>query len=239
MDSDAPSLLRHPPALRPRIQAPNRTRTMSAAAVVVLHGALLVLFMRVQDSAFSDSNVSGAAGSGSLIEISLASTSRAAPSQESPPLISAPTTSRAAATKASSDGRQPLRQNRASITSVLPDSGSAAASGQQTPALSLSADGENAGVVSEFERTLLAHIEAYRRYPATALRDRPLGVVEVIFAMDRNGIVLDIRIKQSSGSSDLDKEAVAAVLRAQPLPHIPEELPEPLNITLPVSFEGP
>ena len=57
--------------------------------------------------------------------------------------------------------------------------------------------------------------------------------------MDRNGIVLGIWIKQSSGYPVLDKEAVATVLRAQPLPAIPAELPDPLNITLPMVFGYP
>jgi protein TonB len=89
---------------------------------------------------------------------------------------------------------------------------------------------------ASFQRQLLAHIEKYRRFPDEARWDRQEGTVDVLFAMDRNGLVLGIWIKRSSGYPALDKEAVATVLRAQPLPAIPSELPAPLNITLPIDY---
>lgn len=92
---------------------------------------------------------------------------------------------------------------------------------------------------SDFQRQLLTHIEAYRQYPVAARRDQSTGEVEVIFTMNRNGIILGIWIRRSSGYPILDKAAVATVLRAQPLPRIPADLPDPINITLPVILEVP
>jgi protein TonB len=54
--------------------------------------------------------------------------------------------------------------------------------------------------------------------------------------MRRDGAVLDVRIKTSSGATILDEEAGATIRRAQPLPPIPPELPERLNIIVPVAF---
>jgi protein TonB len=91
-------------------------------------------------------------------------------------------------------------------------------------------------VASTFQRALLRHIARYQNYPDEARGARLQGVVQLVFAMTRDGIVLDVWIKSSSGSSVLDQAALDAVRRAQPLPRIPSELPDRLNILVPVSF---
>ncbi len=91
--------------------------------------------------------------------------------------------------------------------------------------------------VVKFQKALLRHIDRYKIYPNMARRDRLRGTVEVLFAMRRDGTVLDIQIKTSSGAVILDKEAVETIRRAQPLPPIPLELPPHLNILLPVAFD--
>jgi len=89
---------------------------------------------------------------------------------------------------------------------------------------------------TNFQRTLLRHIEHYQNYPSAARRLRLQGTVVVLFSMRRDGAVLDVRIKTSSGATILDEEAGATIRRAQPLPPIPPELPERLNIIVPVAF---
>jgi protein TonB len=91
-------------------------------------------------------------------------------------------------------------------------------------------------VASTFQRTLLRHIARYQNYPDEARSARLQGVVQLVFAMTRDGIVLDVWIKSSSGSSILDQAALDTIRRAQPLPRIPSELPDRLNILVPVSF---
>jgi protein TonB len=83
---------------------------------------------------------------------------------------------------------------------------------------------------------LLEHIRTYQRYPDAAAQQSQRGVVQVMFAMNRSGTVIDVRVITSSGFSMLDQEAVAMVRRAQPLPRIPAQLPERLNVLLPVAF---
>lgn len=85
-----------------------------------------------------------------------------------------------------------------------------------------------------FRTQLLRHIERFRRYPEPA---RPAeGVARVAFAMGHDGRVDDIWIEISSGSALLDEEAVAAVLRAQPLPRPPASWPSRFSFTLPIGF---
>ncbi|MEG3086723.1 energy transducer TonB family protein [Sphingomonas sp. PB4P5] len=83
---------------------------------------------------------------------------------------------------------------------------------------------------------LLEHIERYRRYPPEAQRTALEGVAEVHFVMDRDGGVRSAWIEHSSGSRLLDDEAVAAVRRAAPLPPMPRNWPDPLDVTLPIGF---
>jgi periplasmic protein TonB len=94
-------------------------------------------------------------------------------------------------------------------------------------------------IVSDYKQTLFQHIERVERYPEAARQRRLHGVVRVLFAMKRDGTVLGAWVETSSGSTILDQAAIDAVRRAQPLPRIPSELPDSLNIILPVEFETP
>lgn len=90
--------------------------------------------------------------------------------------------------------------------------------------------------VQAFRSRLLSHIERFRRYPPEARAAAHEGVVRVQFVMDRNGNVTEAWVEQSSGSAFLDREAVAAVLRAQPLPAPPDNWPRAFGVALPIGF---
>jgi protein TonB len=106
----------------------------------------------------------------------------------------------------------------------------------EPPPLSLQTLAATSGGVLSFHEILLRHVERYRRYPETARKGHLEGVVQLLFAMSRDGNVLDVRVKASSGHPALDKEAVDTLRRAQPLPPIPATMPDRLNIVLPVGF---
>jgi protein TonB len=89
---------------------------------------------------------------------------------------------------------------------------------------------------TNFQKTLLRHIERYQNYPGLARRLRLQGTVLVLFSMRRDGAVLDVWIKTGSGAPILDQEAIETIRRAQPLPPIPSELPSQLNVVIPVAF---
>jgi len=61
-------------------------------------------------------------------------------------------------------------------------------------------------------------------------------VVHVTFRMNRQGQVLSSSIARSSGSSALDRAALDTLRRAQPLPAIPDDRPDPLQLSVPVEF---
>ncbi len=128
------------------------------------------------------------------------------------------------------------------VTSLQPESEplarSSSISAPASPVVTGNAPKVNQTAVM-FQRALLTHIAKYRHYPDQARRDRAQGIVQVVFAMRRNGTVTDVWVKTSSGHSSLDHAAVDTILKAQPLPSIPVDMPDPLNIAMPVDFSLP
>jgi len=94
----------------------------------------------------------------------------------------------------------------------------------------------SSNISATWEAQLLAHLEKYRRYPAAARARREQGVVHVRFRMSREGRLLSAEVLRSSGSTALDRAALDTVRRAQPLPAIPPEKPDPLELSVPVEF---
>lgn len=90
--------------------------------------------------------------------------------------------------------------------------------------------------VQLFRSRLLRHIERFRRYPPEAREAGLEGVAQVHFVMDRSGKVTDVWIEMSSGVRLLDDEAIAAVLRARPLPTPPPGWPATFGVTLPIGY---
>ncbi len=89
----------------------------------------------------------------------------------------------------------------------------------------------------QFQQALLRHIGRYQRYPGDARRNHLQGTVETFFSMRRDGTLLDVWVKRSSGQPVLDQEAIETVRRAQPLPPIPPELPNRLNVQVLLAFD--
>lgn len=87
-----------------------------------------------------------------------------------------------------------------------------------------------------YRRKLQNHIIAYRQYPEAARRLNQQGQVNVWFRLDRKGEVLDVRVQTSSGVQALDAEAVASIQRAQPMPPLPQALPDTIAVVIPVNF---
>lgn len=84
---------------------------------------------------------------------------------------------------------------------------------------------------------LVNHLEQRKRYPPQAKSRRQQGVPWVRFTIDRQGNVTTATLHRTSGVSSLDREVVALVKRAQPLPIPPEHITDnALTMTLPVAF---
>lgn len=87
-----------------------------------------------------------------------------------------------------------------------------------------------------FHAQILARLQKYRRYPPSARSRRQEGVVQIRFTMNRAGRVLDQAIISSSGHPALDREALDTLRRAQPLPAIPADQPDPLQLVVAIDF---
>lgn len=88
-----------------------------------------------------------------------------------------------------------------------------------------------------WEGRVLAALHKERRYPRPAMIRRQQGMPYIRFVMDRGGRVLSSRIERSSGYAELDREAVALVRRASPLPKPPaDKSGETLELVVPVEF---
>jgi len=90
-----------------------------------------------------------------------------------------------------------------------------------------------------FQRALQSHIARFRHYPDAGRREWAQGTVQLLFSMRRDGTVTNVSVASSSGYQSLDAAAIETIRKAQPLPRIPAELPERLNILVPVAFDLP
>jgi len=81
---------------------------------------------------------------------------------------------------------------------------------------------------------VVAQIERHKRYPEEARGDR--GVVQVTFGVDRSGGVHHARVVAGSGSNTLDRDAIAWLVRSQPLPPPPEMGGGMISITVPLRY---
>jgi periplasmic protein TonB len=92
-------------------------------------------------------------------------------------------------------------------------------------------------IASSWESSVVKHLQRYKRYPSEALSRSEEGVVLLSFSLDRNGHLLAHHIARSSGYADLDNEVMDMIMRAEPLPAFPANMPQAqLDLTVPISF---
>lgn len=98
---------------------------------------------------------------------------------------------------------------------------------------------ENAAFVqATWEKKLIAHIAAHKRYPSEARAQGQQGVVDLLATIDVDGHVLEAQILKGSGSAILDQAALDVLRRSSPLPRPPLSVTDgtPIEITVPVQF---
>lgn len=98
------------------------------------------------------------------------------------------------------------------------------------------ASGTPGNARDSWEGRVLARLERFTRFPAAALSRRDQGVTTIRFRLDRQGRVLSSSIARISGSTILDQEALATLARAQPLPPIPADRPDEVELVVPIEF---
>ncbi|MDG2527265.1 energy transducer TonB [Caulobacter endophyticus] len=205
---------------------PRHFNVLGFAGAVILHGlfAAALLFLAPEEGA---APVVAEDGAGailvSLVSEAPAKAERAAPAAV-PPMAATARADAVLVQAASAQGEGGGREDR---QQAARDGG--AVGGVQAVSI-------DPATGSDYRARLLAHIQPFRRYPARAQDLDARGVAQILFMVEQNGKVSGVWVKASSGFEVLDAEAVATVLRAQPMPHVPAGLPSPLAVQLPVSF---
>ncbi len=88
-----------------------------------------------------------------------------------------------------------------------------------------------------WESRLFRKLQQAKRYPSEARARDEQGVVTLTFSIDRNGHVTARRVAKGSGYAALDDEAMALVMRAQPMPAFPPSMTEAeISLTVPIRF---
>lgn len=80
--------------------------------------------------------------------------------------------------------------------------------------------------------SLRREIERHKRYPSQARRMQHEGQVVVSFSLTSEGMISRVEIESTSGISSLDNAAIAAVKRVKPIGPKPENLLNPLIVSL-------
>ncbi|MDB5653011.1 MAG: TonB-like [Tardiphaga sp.] len=75
-----------------------------------------------------------------------------------------------------------------------------------------------------WKRKLALHLQRNKRYPSEAQARHEHGMARVSFVVDRQGHVISSSIVKGSGSEALDRETLALLQRAQPLPTPPADV---------------
>jgi periplasmic protein TonB len=94
-----------------------------------------------------------------------------------------------------------------------------------------------ADVIGPYRNSLAAHVQPYQRYPALARARREEGLVVLRVTIERDGHIAAMSIEHGSGSESLDREALATLKRADPLPPIPAGVPgATIDLVFPLRF---
>ncbi|MQP68626.1 TonB family protein, partial [Niveispirillum sp. SYP-B3756] len=92
------------------------------------------------------------------------------------------------------------------------------------------------GPPPDYAATLVMTLQRAKQYPLAARKQRQEGVAFVRFVMNRAGNILSVKLERSSGFPLLDEEAVALFGRVSALPPLPAELPDPMEMVIPIDF---
>ncbi|MBH3405859.1 energy transducer TonB [Pseudomonas glycinae] len=77
---------------------------------------------------------------------------------------------------------------------------------------------------ASWQGTLLAHLQKYKKYPASAQARGKEGLNRLRFVVDGEGNVLSFELVGRSGNADLDRATLDMIRRAQPLPKPPADM---------------
>lgn len=90
---------------------------------------------------------------------------------------------------------------------------------------------------ANWQSRLLSHLGSYKRYPQKSRRRRQEATVLVRVKMNRKGQVISQKLEKPSPYSALNREGLALIVRAQPLPPPPDDINgEEIEFVVPIEF---
>lgn len=137
---------------------------------------------------------------------------------------------------------QPKPQEQAKETRNAVASSAAAPQAQtlshQTAAPINSDANSNAQAKLSRKSLVKGKLNRIKEYPLDARNRRRSGMPQVSFSVDAQGRVSNVTLQIRSGTASLDREAVAVVSRAQPLPPTPPEMLQQgaVRVRMPIDF---
>ncbi|HEY0595288.1 energy transducer TonB [Sphingopyxis sp.] len=134
----------------------------------------------------------------------------------------------------------PFTQESSDVAIRTKGSGEASRAGTakfDTELASLLADDPLAGAgKSAYGAILRKHIAVHSRRRGDRIGRGDAGLVVLRFRVARDGRVVDARVLRSPNSL-VGEKALAALWRAEPLPQVPDELPAPIEVDVPIDFQ--
>lgn len=109
----------------------------------------------------------------------------------------------------------------------------------ETAAAPLNSEGAAGKLQASWQGLVQSHLARFRRYPDDARRRSRAGEVWVQFTLDGEGRLLASRMLSGSGTVSLDREALAMLRRADPLPPPPAAMQRQgrVSVSLPIHFD--
>jgi protein TonB len=91
--------------------------------------------------------------------------------------------------------------------------------------------------VRKYIAAVMRQLQRHKTYPRALKKAKIEGTVVVQFRIDRDGHLLTSDVKQSSGHPELDRAAMDMLVRAEPLPAIPDFMNrDELALAIPVEY---
>ena len=92
-------------------------------------------------------------------------------------------------------------------------------------------------IIESYGALLARHISAFKKYPRIAQRRVWEGNILLEITLSKNSKILNIKVINESKYGVLNKEAVAMIERAQPLPKANNIINETFKVIVPVAFK--
>lgn len=211
-------------------------RLLAVAASLAIHLLVALLLIRSPPSSLASRSAaqtpSVVPGESAAISVTLVPASPRLASAEAEAVVAEAPMHQRAFAPSPALGQAPAAEVRPAV-SDQPSSATDLTAQSGAPGASAGA-ASPAGTTSDFRERVLEQVERNKRYPPGG--DGSNAKVQVLFTLTRSGAVAGAWVQTSSGSSLFDREALATLMRSQPLPAIPPGLPDRMNFSFYLDF---